>query len=208
MLESFLDPLIKLSESGTNLTFTLIFFTAIIVLYSVFVFYFYQFLAKKNILELNLGQYNKYANPTVIKFFAVIFYILEYIILLPILTFFWFAFLAILILVLAQGMQASTVLLISTALIASVRATSYVSQTLSKDLAKMVPFTLLTIAITNKGFFQITPLLGRITEIPSLFSDIPYYLLFIVLVELTMRLVDFANNLFSDPTEDEDDEDD
>ena len=33
--------------SGDNLIFKLIFFTSLIVLYSVFVYYFYRFLAKK-----------------------------------------------------------------------------------------------------------------------------------------------------------------
>ena len=174
----------------------LLFFTAVIVVYSVFVFYFYKFLAKKNIIELNLNQYNQYANPSVVKFFAVIFYIIEYVVVLPVLTFFWFAVLSILTLLLAKGIDVSTILLISAALVAAVRITSYVSEDLSKDLAKMVPFTLLAIALTTLGFFDINALLSRVTEIPSLFSHIPYYLLFIVAVELIMRIFTFIESVF------------
>jgi len=185
------------------LALTLIFFTAVIVVYSVFVFYFYRFLAKKNIIELNLNQYNQYANQAVVKFFAVIFYLIEYVIILPFLTFFWFGVLSILILLLSKGIEISTILLISAALVAAVRITAYVSEDLSKDLAKMLPFTLLAIAITTAGFFDINALFSRITEIPSLFSHVLYYLLFIIAVELIMRTLEFFNSLIQSPEAEE-----
>ena len=189
-----LEDIINLFQGESPLIFTIVFFTAVIVIYSIFVFYFYRFLAKKNIIELNLNQYNQYSNPALVKFFAVIFYIIEYVILLPILTFFWFAILSILILLLAKDIDVNTILLISAALVASVRVTAYVNEDLSKDLAKMVPFTLLAIAITTSGFFSIGNLLSRISEIPSLFSNVPYYLLFIVAIELIMRTIEFTQN--------------
>jgi len=60
----------------------------------------------------------------------------------------------------------------------------------------MLPFTLLAIAITKPGFFSVTSLLSRINEIPSLFVNIPYYLLFIIAVELVMRIGDFVQSVF------------
>ena len=131
-----------------------------------------------------------------VKIFAIVFYIIEYIILLPVLSFFWFTFLAVLILLLAKEIDVSTVLLISAALVASVRATAYVSEDLSKDLAKMLPFTLLAIAITTAGFFDIGTLISRVSEIPSLVYKLPYYLLFIVAIEFIMRTADFFQFVF------------
>jgi hypothetical protein len=195
-VSEILENLVKFLSGESNTIFVLLFFTTIIVIYSIFIFYFYQFLAKKNIIELNLNQYNRNENPTLVKFFAVIFYIIEYLIFLPIITFFWFSILAVLILILAEGIEVNTVLLITTALVASVRATSYVSKNLAKDLAKMVPFTLLAIALTKPGFFQISTLISRLGEIPTLFSNVPLYLVFIVSVELTMRIIDFASGIF------------
>lgn len=189
----------------TSLVLTLAFFTAVIVIYSIFVFYFYRFLAKKNIIELNLNQYNQYSSPTLIKIFAAIFYIIEYIVLLPVLTFFWFSTLSILILVIAKGLEVNIILLIAAALVAAVRITSYVSEDLAKDLAKMLPFTLLAIAITTAGFFDISIFFSRISEIPSLFSNVPYYLLFIVAIELVMRIGEFFQSALhtSQATEEE-----
>jgi hypothetical protein len=193
------EDLSAIFSAETHIVLTLAFFTAIIVIYSIFVFYFYRFLARKNIIELNLNQYNQYSNQVLIKIFAGILYVLEYIVLLPILTFFWFAILATLILVLAKDLSVDTILLMTSALVASIRVTSYVNEDLAKDLAKMLPFTLLAISITTAGFFNITDLLSRINEIPGLISsNIPYYLLFIVAIELIMRITDFIQSVVID----------
>ena len=189
-----LENLTNLFTGEVNLILTLTFFTTVIIIYSIFAFYFYRFIGRKNIIELNLGQYNRYDNPTIVKIFAIIFYVIEYIILLPILTFFWFAVLAVLILLLSKGTDTNTILLISAALVASVRATSYVSESLSKDLAKMLPFTLLAIAMTTAGFFDIDTLISQVSKIPSLFSNILYYLVFIIAIEFTMRIADFTQS--------------
>ena len=194
---NIISSISEIFSKESNLIPTLIFFTTVIVCYSVFIYYFYRYLAKKNLIELNFEQYNQYSNPTLVKFFAVIFYIAEYLILLPILTSFWFTTFAVLILVLSEGIPAAGILLISAALVASVRITAYISENLSKDLAKMLPFTLLAIAITKPSFFTISSLLLRIQEIPLLFSNLPYYLLFIVVIELTMRISEFFKNAFT-----------
>ena len=197
-----LSNLLKLFTGEINNTlFILIFFTAVLVIYSIFVFYFYRFLAKKNIISLNLSEYNNYENPTLTKFFAVFLYIIEFIVVLPIVTFFWFTVLAILILVLSEDIAVNTILLISAALVASVRATSYVSEHLSTDLAKMMPFTLIAIAITKPGFFEVQTLLERIASIPSLLTNIPYFIMFIIVIEVIMRIADTINAFIKPITE-------
>ena len=62
----------NLISTQGNPILTLIFFTAIIVLYATFVFYFYRFLAKKNLIDLNLNQYNQYENAFLVKLFAAL----------------------------------------------------------------------------------------------------------------------------------------
>lgn len=188
----------NLLDSFTNSSplFVLLFFTAVIVAYAVFVFYFYKILAKKNLVDLNLSKYNNSSNAGFSKILAVIFYILEYLIIMPVLTFVWFTVLAILILILTDSLAISTVLVLSAALVASVRVTSYISQQLSQDLAKMLPFTLLALALTQPEFFQISSFLERLVEIPQLIVAIPYYLIFIVAVELIMRIGNFTTKIF------------
>ncbi|MFA5060715.1 MAG: hypothetical protein WC494_00155 [Candidatus Pacearchaeota archaeon] len=192
---------VNLFNRDYGLAFVMVFFTTVFVIYSIFVYYFYRFLAKKNLFELNLSQYNQYSSPGIVKFFAVLFYFLEYILFLPIMVLFWFGVLAILILMMAEGVETPTILLISAALVASVRITSYVSENLSKDLAKVFPFTIIAVAITQKGFFNVSSFLSRIGEIPSLFSNILYYLVFIVAIELLMRVAESVTILFKQTNE-------
>jgi hypothetical protein len=187
---------VNLFNRDYGLAFIMVFFTTVFVIYSIFVYYFYRFLAKKNIFELNLSQYNQYSSPGVVKFFAVLFYFLEYILFLPIIVFFWFGVLAILILMMAEGVETPTILLISAALVASVRVTSYISESLSRDLAKVFPFTIIAVAITQKGFFNVSSFLSRIGEIPSLFSNVIYYLVFIALIEILMRVAESLTLIF------------
>ena len=112
-------------------------------------------------------------------------------------TLFWFGILAIFILMLTKGMGLSTVLLLSAALVASVRVTAYVSEKLSQDLAKMLPFTLLALSLTQPEFFSVEVFLEGLSQIPSLISKVPYYLVFIVAIELIMRFVNLIERMFN-----------
>ena len=197
------DKLISAFELTSNsvptnyrLLLILAFFTAVIAIYSIFVYYFYKYLAKKNIIELNLNKYNTSEHPTLSKLIATVFYIIEYLIILPITTFFWFAILSILMLVLSKTESVATILTIAAALVAAVRVTSYISENLSRDLAKMLPFALLAFFIVEPNFFSVSLLFERFSQIPSLFSSILYFLIFIIGLELIMRVVDLMSWLF------------
>lgn len=187
-----LEDLLTIFMSGENMILTILFFTLLIAIYSIFIYFFYRFLAKKDLISLNLNQYNIYKNGAIMKFFAAIFYIIEYIVLLPIVTTVWFTFLSILVLMLSEGLETQTALIVSAALVAAVRITAYIKEDLSKDLAKMLPFSLLSLAITSEVvFFSASALTKRISEIPNLFDQLPYFLIFIVCVELFMRIIGF-----------------
>lgn len=178
-----------------SLIFTLLFFTFVITIYGIFVYYFYKNLARKNIVDLNLGQYNTSEHPVFGKFLASIFYIIEYLIILPILTFVWFGVLAIFLLMLSKVENVATILLISAALISAVRVTAHVSENLSRDLAKMLPFTLLALFLVEPNFFSINLFIDRLSQIPSLVSQIPYYLVFIVVLEFLTRIIELIESL-------------
>lgn len=192
LITEFINPYIQ-SEFWPVIQ--LFFLTIIITFYGIFIFFFYKFLAKKNIIELNLGKYNKYNEGPFLKILAIILYIIEYIIILPIVTFFWFTVLSILIFILSEGLEVGVVLLISAALVSSVRVVSYISSSLSQDIAKMLPLTLLGIALTRPGFFDFTTQLSRLSEIPTLVNSVIYFLVFIIVIEFLMRIYDLVKNL-------------
>jgi hypothetical protein len=163
----------------------------LVVAYSVFIWKLYRFVAKKNLLDLNLNQYNKSEHPTFSKIVASGFYLLEYVVILPFLIFFWFAFFTFFLILLTEGLDVPTILIVSATIIAAIRMTAYYSEDLSRDLAKMLPFTLLALAITKSGFFEFERVISHLSSIPEFFSSIFIYLAFIASLEIILRLFDF-----------------
>lgn len=166
-----------------------LFIIAIIIgIYSLFIWFFYRSLAKRDVLKLNLAQYNTSKHSGWAKFFAVLFYIIEFIIVAPIAIFFWFSILSLFLILLAKEIEVGTVILICAALISAIRITAYFKEDLSKDLAKMVPFTLLGVAILTPNFIDINTSIERITQVPLFLNNAIYYLFFIFALETVLRL--------------------
>jgi len=166
----------------------------LIVLYSVFIWKLYRFISKKNIFELNLNQYNKAGHPALAKVVASAFYLLEYIVILPFLIFFWFAVFTLFLVLLTNNLQLHTILIISVTIIAAVRMTSYIptyGEDLAKEIAKLLPFTLLAVSLLNPGFFDFEIVLSHLSEFSVLSGTVFNYLLFIVVLEIILRFFDF-----------------
>ncbi|MBA7674685.1 hypothetical protein ES703_82906 [subsurface metagenome] len=85
-------------------------------------------------------------------------------------------------------------------MIAAIRMTSYYKGGLSQEIAKILPFTLLAISVLNPNFFleaqYLERVISQLSQIPSFFSQIIYYLLFIIILEVILRLFDFIFSLF------------
>jgi len=160
-----------------------------VVIYSIFIWYFYRFISKRNIIKLDLSKYNKRRFGRLLKIFAFFFYVIEFIIVIPLLVIFWFATFSILLLFLAKEQSVSNILLIAISVVGAIRVTSYFNEDLSKDLAKMIPFTLLGVAIIAPGFFDFSSTLQKIAEIPSLLNNILIYGVFIIIIEAVFRLM-------------------
>ena len=199
---SFLSLLPSWAQNFIGL-FLLVF---LVFIYAVFVWKFYRFISKKNIIELNLNQYNRTEHPVFAKLIAGGFYFLEYIIILPFIIFFWFATFTLFLIFLTENLEINTLLIISVIIIAAVRMTSYYNEDLSKDVAKLLPFTLLAVSIINPNFFNIERIFSHFNEIPNFFGNIMYYLSFIIILEIILRFFDFLFSLFGLEEEEEDEE--
>ena len=193
---SFIASLPTWAQSSINLFLLVL----IIVFYSYFVWKLYRFIATKNLLGLNLNKYNKSEHPLFTKLIAGTLYLIEYIIILPFLVFFWFVVFTMFLIVLSKTTTISQILIISATVIAAVRMTSYINEDLSKEVAKFLPFTLLAVSILNPNFFSEAQYLERIinlfSQIPELFGQIIYYLIFIIALEIILRFFDFIFSLF------------
>lgn len=166
---------------------TLVLYTVMILMYSIFIWKFYKFLACREIIQINLSKYNYSKHPVLEKVLAVVLYTLEYLVILPFLVIFWFGILSVFLLVLSESQDTQQILLISAAIIASTRVTSYISEDLSKDIAKILPFTVLAAFILGNSFFNSGGVIDKISQIPSLFNHILMFLVFIFVVEFSLR---------------------
>ncbi len=175
--------------------FNFLILVLLIVVYSIFVWRFYKFIAKKNILGLDLNKYNKSSHPGLAKFVAGIFYFIEYIVVLPFLIFFWFIIFTLFLIFLTEELDVTNILIISATVVAAIRMTSYYKEDLSKDIAKLLPFTLLAVAILTPGFFNVERIFTQFSAIPQFFGNILHYLIFIIILEIILRFFDFIFSL-------------
>jgi len=175
----------------------LLLFVAGMVVYSLFIFHFYRFLARKDIFKLDLNQYNTSQHPTLKKIVHVFFYTIEYLILFPLFTFFWFAVLTSLLILLSKNQDIHNIIVVAIALVGAVRVTAYYNEDLSKDLAKMIPFALLGIFLVDISFFSIDSSLAVAKQIPDVFNSLIYYLFFIIVLEFVLRILYSIKILFN-----------
>jgi hypothetical protein len=175
----------------------------LVVLYAFFVWKFYTSIAKKNILGLDLNKYNKSQEPFITKLLAGSLYFLEYIIILPFIIFIWFSILS-LFLILLTDLTVQVILLISAVIVIATRMAAYYKESLAKDIGKLVPFTLLAIALLNPNFSSFQRVLENFQQLPTFLSYIFIYLLFIIIFEVFLRFFDFVISLFGlEETEEE-----
>jgi len=159
-----------------------------IVVYALFIFKFYRFIGKKNIFELDLHKYDTSKFGALKKAVSGILYIFEYIFLFPIFAFSWFLVLTVLLSVLSKHHAVENILLISIALVSAIRIAAYYNEDLSKDLAKMLPFALLGVFLVDMTFFSLDTTIATITQLPTMWKNMLYYLVFVIALEFILRI--------------------
>ena len=178
--------------------FTVIIFILLIVLYSVFVWKVYRAVARKDVLALNLQQYNSFEHPTLEKMSAAFLYFMEYIIVFPFLIFFWFAIFALVLLVFSDGLNVHQTLLLSAAVVGAIRVCAYYKEDLSREIAKLLPFTILGIMILTPGFLSIERAINSLNQVPEFLVSAGYYIAVIVGLEIILRFLDLFRRLITD----------
>ncbi len=183
-------------EEGVTVLMPLVQFVAGMVIYAVLIYHFYRFLAKKDVLDLDFSRYRESKHPTIKFIMRVIIYIFENILLVPIFTFIWFAFLTVIISFLAREQAAQTIILFSMALVAAIRIAAYYDENLSVDLAKVLPFTLLALFITEASALSLDGFVTTIMSIITNWKPLAYYFIFAVMLEM---LLNFGYEIFTPP---------
>lgn len=202
--EVFLQELSSDFFRGTTI-WDLMAYTAGMVLYSFFVWKFYRFISRREIIPINLEKYSSEGKRSPLRIGA---YISSYMILFPIVLFMWFFVYSFFIYFLARDIPTGTVLLISITVISAIRVTAYYKEDLAKDLGKLLPFALLAIFLTSPAFFNDTgsffsldDLEERFTEIPLLSMEIFKFIAYAIFVETFLRIAFIIKRKINPPKE-------
>jgi len=161
----------------------LIVFVIGVAIYSIFVYKFYRFLARKKIMELKLSEYEMHAG--VKKFIHG----LETIFLFPFIVFFWFFVMALLMTLISFGQSIESIVYISVAYVSAVRIGAYYNEDLSKDMAKLIPFSLLALFIIDASEMSWINPIDLVSQLFGMWKLLAYYLVFVILMELVLRII-------------------
>ncbi len=157
--------------------------------YALFIFKFYRFVASRDMFEMDLSKYQESRFKVVRGFLHIVMYVAKYLILFPVIAFFWFAVLTMILAFLSKEQPFSEVLLMALATVCAIRISAYYNEDLSKDLAKILPFAVLAIFLIDASFFTVRESLEVLKEAQHHTEDIIYYLLFLIAMEFVLRVV-------------------
>lgn len=166
-------------------------FTIAIVIYSMFIFKFYGYLAKRDVLDIEEENADAAIYSLFGKIGEITSHTFQKLVLIPIMVCFWFVVLAALLLLLSRGHTPQTLMLTALAVVASTRITSYYNEDLSRDLAKLIPFTLLAIFLFDLNYFSVDSSIALARQVPDYYVQFLHYLVFVVLLEFALRIFEF-----------------
>ena len=168
-----------------------------ISVYSVFVFIFYRALAKRDLITLNLNHYSDNLSGRVKKYTRTMIFVLQYIVVVPVLITFWTLVLAIILTLLSPDADHSRNALIATSVVGAVRILSYWTEDLSRDVAKMLPFGVLGVFLVGDAQVQISEIEELFNGLNEIATSFISSLFLIAVLESILRSLSAMINIFS-----------
>ena len=186
-----LDPLRELDlNEALELLQPAILFAIGVAIYAVLIFNLYRFMSRKNIFNLDLSRFEERSRPVFRKTVHLVLYVAKYLLIFPLFAFFWFGVLVVMVAFLSRTREVEDLLLIAMAVLTAVRVTSYYTEDLSRDIAKMLPFALLGIFLIDLRYFDVSTSTELLNRAGSEWKSIFYYWVFVVILELILRVTE------------------
>jgi len=160
-----------------------------IAVYSGFVFMFYRILAKKDLLTLDLSKYADDFGGKVKKYLRSVLFVVQYIVVVPILIAFWTLVLAVILTLLSDSSDHTRNALIATSVVGAVRILAYWTEDLSRDVAKMLPFAVLGVYLVSSTSVQWSEFRELLESLPELAKSFFSSLVLLAILETLLRIV-------------------
>ena len=117
------------------------------------------------------------------------FYVIRFLVVYPVFVFFWFCVMTGLLYVLSKNQTLDTVMLVGMGVVGAIRVSSYYTEALSTDIAKILPFALLGTMIVDSSVTRIFESTEGVQDAALSWETAVYYLVAVVALESVLRLV-------------------
>jgi hypothetical protein len=169
------------AESVINFDYSsiapLFYLILLIAIYSIAIWHFYRFIAKRDCFKINTIHHQKF------------FSFLKYFLFFPFIAFLFFIGFSLMILFITREYEFVSILSTSFAVVIAIRLTAYYNEDLSKDVAKMLPFALLGLYIADPSFFSYAEISAKINSLPEFLNLCIQFIILIVIIEWILRII-------------------
>lgn len=158
-----------------------------LAIYVIVIWHYYRLLAKRDFFSFEEKE-EKRLTDKLHNFFGRIEFISKYIIFYPIISFIFFLIFTSLLFLFANNLPIMNILFISTVIISVARVTSYYSEELARDVAKLVPFSLLAVFVAQVNFSSVSLIFEKFLELQNFVPQILSFLIYFLALELVLRI--------------------
>ena len=161
--------------------------------FALFVFKFYRFVSSKDVFALDISRYEQSKFKAARVFLHATLYATKYLFIFPLVAFFWFAAITLMLSFLATDQGSATsfqdILLVAMTVVGIIRVCAYIAEDLARDLAKMLPFAVLAFLILDLSSFEAADSLEVLKQADDNREIIFYYLGFTIALEFVLRFL-------------------
>ena len=161
--------------------------------FALFVFKFYRFVSSKDVFALDISRYEQSKFKAARVFLHATLYATQYLFIFPLVAFFWFAAITLMLSFLATDQGSATsfqdILLVAMTVVGIIRVCAYIAEDLARDLAKMLPFAVLAFLILDLSSFEAADSLEVLKQADDNREIIFYYLGATIALEFALRFL-------------------
>ncbi|MGY5148296.1 MAG: hypothetical protein ACW9W4_09900 [Candidatus Nitrosopumilus sp. bin_7KS] len=174
------------SNFGIEVSFSdLILYSIGMVVYGIFIWNFYRFIARREMIPIGLDKYQTDGK----KITSIIAYVVKYVVVFPLVVLVWFVVYSTFLFFMAPDLSIELVFLVVISLVVTVRISAYYKEDLAKDFAKLIPFALLGIFLTSNIFFTADQVLERLDNFIPFLGKIAGFVIYAIIVEAILRIL-------------------
>ena len=162
------------------LSSTIILFLAIFIMW----YFYHRQLTRKNLFEIpKIDSNSKFVN-----FINRLVYFSKYLIIFPLYSFIWFLIFSFLLVLIARTRPIGEIMFFGIVIVSVTRIAAYVSPKLAEDMAKLLPWALIIVFLTDPTSITIESIQTSVNNFVQEIPNVAKYLIFIAFVEWGLRI--------------------